>query len=96
MLEMVACVAMLAGLPNPGTLPAIVYTPIQGQILGEFIPLRPNGYIRVSEAAGRNILAHELTHFVQWKAGLNPRLPPQERQARWVERKTSAWCPERK
>ncbi len=93
---MVACVAMLAGLPNPGTLPAIVEAPASSGQLGVFIPLQPNGFIQYSVVPGRRILEHELTHFVQWKAGLNPKAWPQQQQARWVERKVSAWCPERK
>ncbi len=92
LLAALACIAMLTGLPNPGTLPAITYAPVQERVLGVFIPLQPHGYIRVSEVSGRNILAHELTHFLQWKAGLSPREYEQELQAKWVERKFDAWC----
>ena len=121
--SVMACVAELTGLPNPGVLPKIIETTraelnarrAAGYRYGEFYQMPPNGLIVVATDAPiresrplprsgtyrhewqrrpveRHPLAHELTHYLQWRAGQDPTGWKQEKQAQWVERRFDAWC----
>ncbi len=106
--SVIACVAQLTGLPDPGTLPRIVYEtreeiaqragpaatmPAPEYRLGLFYPIGDGVAVVASDAPfNRRPLAHELTHYVQRKSGLDPTGWKQELQAQWVELKFDAWC----
>ncbi len=106
--SVIACVAQLTDLPDPGTLPRIVYEtreeiaqragPAAAMLapenaMGLYYPIGKGVAVVASDAPfNRRPLAHELTHHVQRQAGLDPTGWKQELQAQWVERKFDAWC----
>ncbi len=106
--SVIACVAQLTDLPDPGTLPRIVYEtreeiaqragpaaamPAPEYAMGLYYPIGKGVAVVASDAPfNRRPLAHELTHHVQRQAGLDPTGWKHELQAQWVERKFDAWC----
>ncbi len=106
--SVIACVAQLTDLPDPGTLPRIVYEtteeiaqragpaaamPTPEFALGLLNPIGGGLAVVASDAPlDRRPLAHQLTHYVQRKAGLDPTGSMQELEAQWVERYFDAWC----
>lgn len=89
MIDMIACIALYTGLavaPPPRRVefvsPVVIQQHEGAQAAGG--AYFGNGVILWSFAAD-SMLAHELTHYLQDRAGLDFRSPASERQARWLQ-----------